>query len=174
MASGQNLNSCGTRQLMPDDLMLGEKLDRTNQTSKVFQEYEQKVAQLQSQLREQLEAANNREVELQQRISKKREKWVGKYLQVRVQLENAYTKYIREKRVWKQDMSVLFKAVSTVIEQLHKKDQTHLEALRLIEGDFKNFWSQAVRRKNIEVEGASDKCNTDVKRGPFKVCIVKI
>ena len=168
MTTEQNLNSCGTRQLMSEDLMLGEKLDRTNQTSKVFQGYEQKIKQLQSKLREQTEAANNRELELQQMMSNKREKWAGKYLQVRVELENAYTKYNQEKRVWKQNMIVLFKAVNAVIEQLHRKDQAHLEALRLIEDDFKDFWDRTVKLKNMGVVEALDKSDTEVKKGSLK------
>jgi len=107
-------------------------------TPELVKRLQNKIEELENKLIEQTKAAQQRELEQHQIFDQKKSRWILRYLDAKMQLENNKSFYQDGKKLWHQDTKNLFNAIKILFKNMKEKDNQCLDMLKDLEKELQS------------------------------------
>jgi hypothetical protein len=104
----------------------------------------EKIDELETKLVSQTKASQQRELELQRLVDENKGKWIVKYLEAKMQIENMKAFYQDGKNFWQKDLKNLFAAIKILFKTIKDKDSQNLEMLKDIERELSSVFTASL------------------------------
>lgn len=113
-------------------------------TPELVKKLHNKIEELENKLIQQNKAAQQRELEQHQIFDQKKGRWILRYLDAKMQLENNKTFYQDGKKIWHQDTNNMFKAIKILFKKIKEKDNQCLDMLKDLEKELQCALSASI------------------------------
>lgn len=99
-----------------------------------------KIQELERKIHEQAQQQTNQEFEFHHQFDRKKVRWVLKFLEMKLELEN-YKKFYQDgKRLWLEDLKNLCRVIQTLFKKMKEKDDHYISVLKDIDREVAKFY----------------------------------
>lgn len=99
-----------------------------------------KIEELEKRIDDQEQHQNHQELEFCNRLDRKKVRWVLKYLEMKLELENLKKFYQDGKKLWQDDIKNLCKVIHILWGKIKEKDEQHIEQIKHIEREVNQLY----------------------------------